>query len=313
MRGFEFLLFGLPGHHCRDSQAGRRNRSRMSAFTLVELLVVIAIIGILIALLLPAVQSAREAARRMQCSNGMRQMGLAMHNYAGANNDYFPTGNAGSYGVDTQWKAVLWVLLLPYLEQQDLYDRIDLWDESKETIDDKENKYTTIPCYTCPSWPYPIVYRDQSSVYVEGAIVTYRGTAGAYPTDDPAGTQNGMFGINWARRISEVTDGLSNTLAMGEFVQIDHEGSYSEPPGNVRPWILGSVYGAMVVEYPINTDVDRFVDNIPYQQLPLGSFHPGGMNGMMADGSVTFLTEDIDLELYRQLATVNGGEVVSLP
>ncbi len=148
---------------------------------------------------------------------------------------------------------------------------------------------------------------------------------GAYPTVKPYTTlqdgncpHNGMFGMNWARRIAEVKDGLSNTLAMGEFVQMDRTGSYASPPGNVRPWILGSsfamgMYGGMVIEYPINADVDRFGEGILGHWLPLGSFHPGGMNGLLADGSVTFLSESIDLELYRQLATVNGGEVASVP
>ena len=290
-------------------------------FTLVELLVVIAIIGILIALLLPAVQAAREAARRMQCTNGMRQMGLAMHNYAGANRDYFPTGNPGE---QDRWKPGLFVFLLPYLEQQSLYDGIDI-SGNTDVIDDEINKYTPIPCYTCPSWPHPVVYRDQPYEWLDGAIVTYRGTSGAYPTVEPYKAMdegnlpsNGMFGTDWARRISEVTDGLSSTLTMGEFVQIDKTGSYSTAPGNVRPWILGSskwmaMYGSTVVEYPLNADVDRFAEQIPYHWLPFSSFHPGGMNGLVADGSVTFLTENIDLKLYRELATVNGGEVVNLP
>jgi len=290
-------------------------------FTLVELLVVITIIGILIALLLPAVQAAREAARRMQCSNNLKQMGLAMHNYACTYREYFPTGNTGELD---RWKPGLWTLLLPYLEQRSLYDRLDV-SGNTDTIDDEENKYTPVPCYTCPSWPYPIVYRDQSIAWLNGAIVTYRGTCGAYPTVQPYTElidgncpHNGMFGMNWARRMADVQDGLSNTLAMGEFVQLDQTGSYASPPGNVRPWILGSswtmgMYGCMVVEYPINTVVDRFGDGIPGHWLPLGSFHPGGMNGLVADGSVTFLSESIDLELYRQLTTVDGGEVVTMP
>ena len=296
-------------------------RHKPPGFTLVELLVVIAIIGILIALLLPAVQAARAAARRMQCSNNLKQMGLAMHNYACANKEYFPTGNTGELN---RWKPGLWTLMLPYLEQQALYGKLDV-SGATDTIDDEENKYTPIPCYTCPSWPHPIVYRDRSIRWLNGALVTYRGTCGAYPTVQPYTAladgncpHNGMFGMNWARRMAEVTDGLSNTLAMGEFVQLDRTGSYAVPPGNVRPWILGSsysmgMYGCMVVEYPINTDVDRFGDGIPGHWLPLGSFHPGGMNGLVADGSVTFLSDSMDLELYRQLTTVDGGEAVSVP
>ena len=290
-------------------------------FTLVELLVVIAIIGILIALLLPAVQAAREAARRMQCSNNMKQTGLAMHNYAAAWNDCFPTGNTGE---PNRWLPGLFVLLLPYVEEQSLYDRIDVTGAT-DTIDNEAVKYTPIVQYTCPSWPYPIVYRNQSIKWLNGAIVTYRGTSGAFPTVEPYTKladgnvpHNGMFGMNWARRVADVTDGLSHTLAMGEYVQMDSVGNYSKPPGNVRPWILGSsfsmgMYGSMVVEFPINAVVDRFADGIPGHWLPFGSFHSGGMNGLMADGSVTFVSENINLKLYRELATVNGGEVAAMP
>ena len=300
----------------------RISRIKRHGFTLVELLVVIAIIGILIAMLLPAVQAAREAARRMQCCNNLKQLGLGMHNYASANKDYFPTGNTGQM---YRWKPGLFVLLLPYIEQQDLYNRIDItgWND---TINDNENKYIPIKCYTCPTWPYPIVYRDMSPDWLNGAIVTYRGTSGAYPYVQPYETntngnipQNGIFGMNWARRVAEVTDGLSNTIAMGEFNHFDATGgSYCDPPGNLRPWILGSsytmgMYGSLVVESPINGYGTHSSADIPGHHLPFGSFHPGGMNALIADGSTTFIAEEIDMELYRQLATVNGGEPVSVP
>ena len=285
-------------------------------FTLVELLVVITIIGILISLLLPAVQSAREAARRLQCANNMKQMGLALHNYAASHNELFPCGQHGTF------QHGLFTHMLPYLEQQPLYDQLDL---TGKTLTNKEaHRYDVIACYLCPSWPYDtIVCRDG---WLEGALTTYQGVSGAYPNVDPytyspAGgiPKNGMFGWKFARSLATVKDGLSNTLAMGEFVQIDSESSaFSEPPGNVRPWVFGGnvepgLYSSKVVVYAINSKVNRGTDNVLYNHLPLGSFHPGGANFLVADGSVAYLSEGILLETYRQLCTVAGGETVALP
>ena len=295
-----------------------RNRKR-HGFTLVELLVVITIIGILISLLLPAVQAAREAARRMQCANNMKQMGLAMHNYATVWNECFPTGSSG-----VVWRHGLFSIILPYMEQKNLYDQLDITGTT-DTINDEANKYTPISCYTCPSWPYPIVYRNMTYSSQNGAITTYAGTAGAYPTVKPyteAGQgkvpMNGMFGIGFARRISSIKDGLSNTLAMGEFAHFERTMYFTDPPGNDRAWILGTsdtfgTIGSRVIVYAINSTVDRYTDGNGYNWLPLGSCHPGGMNGLLADGSVIFLSESIELDLYRKLATVAGGETVSLP
>lgn len=294
------------------------SRRHSSGFTLVELLVVIAIIGILIALLLPAVQAAREAARRSQCTNNMKQLGLGLHNYAFGHQERFPS----LHGKTGRFVPGMFMALLPYVEQQALYGRLDVAGVA-DTIADETNKYTSIPCYTCPSWPHPIVYRNCANSAANGSLVTYQGTAGAYPTVAPYTTAqegnvptNGMFGIGWSRRMAEVTDGLSNTIAMGEFRHF--EKSTPTPPGNVRPWIMGTsltlgMGDAKVIVYAINSTVDRFTDGNGYNWLPLGSLHPGGMNILVADGSGRFLAQTIDLTLYRQLATVAGGEAVGVP
>lgn len=306
--------------------------SKGSGFTLVELLVVIAIIGILIALLLPAVQSAREAARRMQCSNNLKQMGLAIHNYAGVHREHFPPAFTGSR------KHALFTAMLPYLEQQALHDGMLALERANPTtyttLGDETHKYTVVPSYVCPSWPHPAVFRDLStwpSPWGKGAITTYQGVSGAYPDRQPYLTnpghgnvpQTGMFGIGYVRRMGDVIDGLSNTFAMAEFVQIDTQPAYSTPPGNVRPWILGGngpphesypgAYSAKVLVYAPNSRLNRFADGVPWNHLPMGSHHPSGMNVLVGDGSVTSVSDSIDLELYFQLATVAGGEAVSLP
>ena len=292
------------------------SRGRPRGFTLVELLVVIAIIGILIGLLLPAVQSAREAARRMQCSNNLRQMGLAIHNYMAQHNGCLPLGNPGvqRHGLFTQ--------MLPYLEQSAIYDAIDI---DGDTFDSaiKDYRYTSIPAYFCPSYPGDPVVENASNYYMNGASCTYQGVAGVLRDGEPytsagggAGNipHNGLFGWDVVRRVRQVTDGLSNTLAIGEYVQRDKTGEFSVLPGNVRPWIFGALsdkssYVFRVLEWPINANVERKADNIPFNHLPLGSSHPGGANFLVADGSVAFLSENTALTVYQALGTIDGGEV----
>ena len=293
----------------------------LRGFTLVELLVVIAIIGILIALLLPAVQAAREAARRAQCSNNLKQMGLALHNYATANRSHFPAGSPGAF------KHGLFTHMLPYLEQQPLYDQLDLMCETYDTYHEP-HKFDVVDCYVCPSWPHGAV--DREDPYT-GALTTYQGVAGAYPDVPPfesasyAGNipKNGIFGWAFVRSMSGVTDGLSNTLAMGEFVEIDSEPTsgvewWARPPGAVRAWVFGGsqdigLYASKVLVHAINAKVNRGTDNVKYNHLPMGSYHPGGAHFLVGDGSVTFLSESISLETYWNLATVDGGEVAALP
>ncbi len=295
---------------------------RLHGFTLVELLVVIAIIGILIGLLLPAVQTAREAARRMQCANNLKQMGLAMHNYATVHNSYFPPGSTGVF------THGLFTYMLPYLELQTLYDQLDLKCETYNTNSDPR-RFDIVSCYVCPSWPYSVVHQGS---FPEGALTTYQGVSGAYPTVEPLESspvggdipKNGIFGWAFVRSMAQVRDGLSNTLAMGEFVQIDSKAAsassawLAEPPGNVRPWIFGGsgdvgLYASKVLVHAINAKVNRGTDNVRFNHLPMGSFHPGGANFLVGDSSVTFLSEGISLDTYQKLATVAGGEVAALP
>ena len=303
---------------------------RRKGFTLVELLVVITLMALLIALLLPAVQAAREAARRMQCGNNFKQMGLAIHSYASTWNECFPPGSPGAF------KHGLFSLMLPYLEQVAVYDQLDLASSASNTMDSTANhdqRYTAIRTYLCPSWPYPVNYpATAAKVQYPGALTTYQGVAGAYPDKDPAMTsvqgnipKNGMFGWGFARAMGDVTDGLSQTLAMGEFVQIDvkpKSGSTwdcSIPPGNVRLWIGGGytsppcLWASKVLVYPLGARVSRQADGIPFNYLPHGSFHAGGSYFLLGDGSVSFLSDGIGLEVYQSLGTCQGGETVILP
>lgn len=298
----------------------RKPRPRAKrAFTLVELLVVIAIIGVLVALLLPAVQSAREAARRMQCTNNLKQLGLAIHNYASAQSEHFPIGSQlnGKHGVFT-W-------MLPYLEQQNIYNQLDL----KGSGHSDPHRNTPIPGYFCPSCPFQKVYKTAPMTYQVGAPTTYQAVGGALVNKGETPIKvasfgdipnNGMFGLNMIRNMGECRDGLSNSLAFGEFVHQDKTpgAPYAAAPGNVRPWILGengdkASYAFKVCEMAINTRVDRKDSSVGFNHLPMGSFHTGGANFCLGDGSVRFLNDTMNFSLYQSLATVNAGEATAPP
>ncbi|MDO4584160.1 MAG: DUF1559 domain-containing protein [Planctomycetia bacterium] len=322
-------------------------------FTLVELLVVIAIIGMLVGLLLPAVQQAREAARRIQCSNNLRQMGLAIHNSVSSDNGRLPFGvydrevggkEKGSHNYG------FFALILPYLEQTTVYEMID-FDAGIKVIEGPNRDVPVveqrIDTYLCPSYSGEPCAEESVAAFRYGYLVTYNCVSGAeVPTRDSAGNliysgdssnttnpfgsktsvwdsrdssngaipKTGLFGYAVQVKIGSCKDGLSNTLAIGEFVQKDQPGKlYSDWPGNVRAWPFGAdsgrgTYAEKAIVHELNAEVSR--PDVGFNHLPFGSDHSGVVNFVRGDGSVGSYSTRTELEILKSLATRNGDEPV---
>ena len=287
-------------------------------FTLVELLVVIAIIGILIALLLPAVQAAREAARRMQCTNNERQMGIAFHAYHDALGT-FPTLPDRGEGNWLGWE----VDILPYCEQKGIYDQLDLETVPNGTTANVNFALETIPsCQRCPSGKEYVnwsgIGSDYASVMGPGSL---RGTKFQDRPEAWCGdcSSDGIMAPGVSRRARDITDGTTNTLALGERQYMRGGWLLSVISRGTSRCVLH----AKNIRYPLNADPNQVGyywkdDDTPagaskcveYNDTWFGSNHPGGANFMMADGSVHFLNEMIDFSLYADLGSIDGGEVV---
>ncbi|MEA1952204.1 MAG: DUF1559 domain-containing protein [Planctomycetota bacterium] len=305
-------------------------------FTLVELLVVIAIIGILIALLLPAVQSAREAARRMQCSGNFKQVGLALHNYH-TSHRCFPPGTTwnwakGYYG--WSWSA----FILPYLEESALDNALD-FESAYWLAGGREPGGYSLPIYNCPSDPQSGGWTEWSSGYYLGKtdVEDYRSTnitgvgdSHRWERNDPYGAnRNGMLFANKSIRVADVSDGTSGTLFVGEVT-----GARGRHPSQGDAWFQHTwfTYNCHGLQYGINgpmtlpggrddSPTGNPIDGIGgnyggnrhnelFAELGFSSWHPGGCHFSMVDGSVHFFTTDMDLSVLQALATRAGGETV---
>jgi prepilin-type N-terminal cleavage/methylation domain-containing protein/prepilin-type processing-associated H-X9-DG protein len=275
------------------------------AFTLVELLVVIAIIGILIALLLPAVQAAREAARRCSCTNNLSQVILAVQNYNMAHSVYPPgtIDEKGPIANEAQGYHHDWVSqTLPYMEELSTFRHIDfsvgVYDESNATV-----RKVPLQLLLCPSSP-----ANPSSE--EAALTTYAGCQG--PAEIPIDKDNqGVFFLNSAVAYKDVSDGSAHTIFIGEKVidEADTLGWMSGTRATLRN--AGTLINAEASWR--NRGMAHQEPKPKYDKFHVGgfsSFHPGGSQFAFGDGSVRFLSETTKPELYRQLANRADGELM---
>jgi len=323
---------------------------RKTAFTLIELLVVITIIGILISLLLPAVQAAREAARRIQCSNNMKQIGLAVQLYHDANQT-FPIGNindAGGLcpGQDEPTDSVSmqsgnWLIgILPYIEQTNLADRYNTSYPNNST-ENQAVRETVVAAYVCPSdldTQTPAVpatgpaaannakyapgsYRAVSGCSESGAEFLDSEMMSSYKAKS-RGAIHAIYTAPWWKRsypgvetVASVKDGLSNTLLTGE-------STTSTNTGYRTFWAYSYAYyaisGATPQERTLWGDYDRCAATsgngkvIPCKRQ-WGSLHSGILNFALCDGSVRPISTTIDTTLFANLATIAGGETAQVP
>jgi prepilin-type N-terminal cleavage/methylation domain-containing protein len=290
----------------------RHSRSR--GFTLIELLVVIAIIAVLIALLLPAVQQAREAARRTQCKNNMKQLGLALHNYHDTSL-VFPVGGfwqGANIGTGLSWN----VGILPYIDQAPMYNQFNF---NATTNSDPTNLAIALrspPGFYCPSGKLEKSTNEQSGGQfcnsthyygIMGPKGTNPKTAALYKLDDSilpshgGFSQQGMMPRQACRRMADVTDGTSNTLALGEISWIG--------TGAYRAWIRGCDSAPCGSTKNINNAMNSTIySGANFNDVSFGSQHVGGAHFLNADGSVIFLSQNIDMGVYRSMASIDGGD-----
>jgi prepilin-type N-terminal cleavage/methylation domain-containing protein/prepilin-type processing-associated H-X9-DG protein len=298
---------------------GRRGRR---GFALIELLVVVSIVGLLIALLLPAVQGAREAARRVKCADNLRQMGLALAAYHDALGSlpmgYVAWANPNPYVTSPGWGWA--AMLLPQLEQGAVYASANV----ARPVEDPANFSTRrigLNVFICPSDRDPGLYMATRSDWVPiGEFYTnsYAASFGAgLEIDDFPERGNGLFRRNLVTRIADIRDGTSSTIALGErgacltktpWVGIPNGAISSLAPDSPIASYASFGRGAELVVAHADTVI---INNPGTAPDDFYSPHIGGGQFLMADGSVRFLKSTINLSVYRALCTRDQGEIIS--
>jgi prepilin-type N-terminal cleavage/methylation domain-containing protein/prepilin-type processing-associated H-X9-DG protein len=291
------------------------------AFTLIELLVVIAIIGVLVGLLLPAVQKVREAANRTRCVNNLKQMGLALHSYHDALTSFPPGYSASAAYPDTTpgwgWPA----FILPYIEQDNLYRQIDF----SQPIQSTSAVQAVLVLFRCPSdivpsAPFSLTDATSAPVCTAGPT-SYAATVGQDASEVDAPTGDGIFYRNSRTRIADIIDGTSNTTMAGDRAWCQANGIWAGAPptaitraGTMNTWPNATAppQALMLVHnnwVNITTDADGGLDDF-------SSNHLGGVNLLYGDGSVRFMRSiTVDGQEHRDfwaLGTRAGGEVIQV-
>lgn len=324
---------------------------RPAGFTLIELLVVIGITGLLIALLLPAIQAAREAARRTECGNNLKQLGVALANYQSAVGRFPPSTLLPLGKTYEPWSAQ--ARLLPYLEEVNLVNLID-WHVSPQFTGNPVAAMTRVSIYLCPSEINDRPRETPTLTHYPLNYVFNQGTWFIYdPTTGDVG--DGAFLPNRAFRPAEFTDGMSRTLAAAEVTayqpnvwdtQKPNTRGVAPPatPGDLQAyvggtfdtnghteWVEGDVHetgftttftpnlAVPHTDHGITYSIDltsmrdgESATALTYAAVTARSYHPGLVNALLMDGSVRQIDDGIDLNLWRALGTRAGGEVASL-
>lgn len=298
-------------------------RDRRAAFTLIELLVVIAIIAVLIGMLMPAVQKVREAAARIQCTNNLKQIGLALHNYHDTYKALPPGYRCTMPQRDPNYTSPGWgwaAYILPHIEQGNLARNIN-YDLPIEHAANQAARTMPLPLYTCPSDNFTgifTVYDAKNNALAQAATNSYAGSFGVgVDIDEELDEGNGLFFRNSKVRLLDIRDGTSNTFAVGEraalFTQSPWAGAINYGTTRITPGAPTLNTGA-VEEAPTQTLVHVAVHTLNDPNSDPEDFftpHLGAAMFLFGDGSVRSVRIGTSLAILQALATRDGGETVN--